>query len=166
MAARWGIAQLEVTRYSYSCPGIPMAARWALPSLEVARYSYRCPGIFMAARWVARPRSCLVFPWLPRYSYGCQVVIGPDRGPLCDLACWLAGWLASWLAGWVPGWLAMARWLAGPEVNKINPRSMDLPDFLALAPEVDKISPRSVDSMTSWPWLLRSTKSISEVSIW
>ena len=34
------------------------------------------------------------------------------------------------------------------------------------APEVDKINPRSLDQMTLLPWLQRSTKSIPEVSIW
>ena len=39
-------------------------------------------------------------------------------------------------------------------------------DSLALAPEVDKIDPRNVDLMTFWHWLQKSTKSIPEVLIY
>ena len=60
---RWGLASLQVTRYSYSWPGIPMAAQVGMPSLQVTRYSYSCPGIPMAAQ-VGMPSLQVT-----RYSY-------------------------------------------------------------------------------------------------
>ena len=59
------LPSLQVTRYSYSCPGIPMAAQVALPGIQVTRYSYSCPGIPTAAQ-VALPGLQVT-----RYSYSC-----------------------------------------------------------------------------------------------
>ena len=38
-------------------------------------------------------------------------------------------------------------------------------DFMALAPEVNKINPRSLDLLNFWPWLQKSTKSTPEALI-
>ena len=41
---------LQVTRYSYSWPGMTMAAQVSMPSLQVTRYFYSWPGMPMATQ--------------------------------------------------------------------------------------------------------------------
>ena len=53
----------------------------------------------------------------------------------------------------------IARNLITHEIARRNQsQHVRINDFLASAPEVDKTNPRSLDLMTFWPWLQKSTK--------
>jgi len=50
MAAQVGLPSLQVTRYSYRSPGIPMAAQVGLPSLQVIMFGVDA-GIIEYIEW-------------------------------------------------------------------------------------------------------------------